>query len=76
MPGRVREYNAMQAAGIAASLGIPVPMWGQPVNGTGNAPPPTCLQRNRERWPRAQSASRPMCPARGSARGAGERCDE
>ena len=41
MPGRVREYNAMQAAGIAASLGIPVPMWGQPVNGMGNAPPPT-----------------------------------
>ena len=32
MPGRVREYNAMQAAAIAASLGIPVPMWGHPVN--------------------------------------------
>jgi TM2 domain-containing membrane protein YozV len=41
MPGRVREYNAMQAAGIAASLGIPVPMWGQPANGMGNVPPPT-----------------------------------
>jgi TM2 domain-containing membrane protein YozV len=37
MPGRVREYNAMQAAAIAASLGIPVPMWGTPVNMT---PPP------------------------------------
>jgi TM2 domain-containing membrane protein YozV len=37
MPGRVREYNAMQAAAIAASLGIPVPMWGAPVNMT---PPP------------------------------------
>ncbi|MGH9562685.1 MAG: NINE protein [Terracidiphilus sp.] len=32
MPGRVREYNAMQAAAIAASLGIAVPMWDQPAN--------------------------------------------
>ena len=33
MPGRVREFNAIQAAAIAASLGIPVPGWGQaPVN--------------------------------------------
>jgi TM2 domain-containing membrane protein YozV len=39
MPGRVREYNAMQAAGIAASLGIPVPMWGHPANVMGNVPP-------------------------------------
>ncbi len=29
MPGRVREFNAIQAAAIAASLGIPVPGWGQ-----------------------------------------------
>jgi TM2 domain-containing membrane protein YozV len=40
MPGRVREYNAMQAAAIAASLGIPVPMWGAPVNVMVNVPPP------------------------------------
>ena len=40
MPGRVREYNAMQASAIAASLGIPVPMWGAPVNGIANVPPP------------------------------------
>ncbi|MGB8847887.1 MAG: TM2 domain-containing protein, partial [Terracidiphilus sp.] len=32
MPGRVREYNAMQAAAIAAALGIPVPAWGHPVS--------------------------------------------
>jgi TM2 domain-containing membrane protein YozV len=32
MPGRVREFNAIQAAGIAAMLGIPVPGWGQPMN--------------------------------------------
>ena len=31
MPGRVREFNAIQAAGIAAALGIPAPIWGQPV---------------------------------------------
>lgn len=32
MPGRVREFNSIQAAAIAASLGIAVPGWGQPVN--------------------------------------------
>jgi TM2 domain-containing membrane protein YozV len=36
MPARVREFNAIQAAGIAAALGIPVPGWGQPVNVTVN----------------------------------------
>ena len=38
MPGRVREFNAIQAAGIAAVLGIPMPGWGQPVNVTVNMP--------------------------------------
>ncbi len=38
MPGRVREFNAIQAAGIAAALGISVP-WGWPANVTVNAPP-------------------------------------
>jgi len=31
MPIRVREFNAIQAAGIAAALGIPMPIYGQPV---------------------------------------------
>lgn len=40
MPGRVREFNAIQAAGIAAALGIAVPYgWGWPVNVTVNVPP-------------------------------------
>ena len=40
MPGRVREFNAIQAAGIAATLGIAMPGWGQPpVNVTVNMPP-------------------------------------
>jgi TM2 domain-containing membrane protein YozV len=39
MPGRVREFNAVQAAGIAASLGMAVPAWGQPVNVMVNVPP-------------------------------------
>jgi hypothetical protein len=39
MPGRVREFNAIQAAGIAAMLGIAMPGWGQPVNVTVNMPP-------------------------------------
>ena len=38
MPGRVREFNAIQAAGIAAALGMSVPM-GWPINVTVNMPP-------------------------------------
>jgi TM2 domain-containing protein/zinc ribbon protein len=39
MPGRVREFNAIQAAGIAAALGIAMPGFGQPpVNVTVNMP--------------------------------------
>jgi TM2 domain-containing membrane protein YozV len=39
MPGRVREFNAIQAAGIAAVLGIAPPGWGQPWNNVAaNAP--------------------------------------
>jgi TM2 domain-containing membrane protein YozV len=40
MPGRVREFNAVQAAGIAAALGMSVPQgWGWPVHVTVNVPP-------------------------------------
>lgn len=39
MPGRVREFNAIQAAGIAAALGMTVPAWGWPMNMTVNMPP-------------------------------------
>jgi TM2 domain-containing membrane protein YozV len=41
MPGRVREFNAIQAAGIAAALGIVAPAWGAvpPINVTVNVPP-------------------------------------
>lgn len=39
MPGRVREFNAIQAAGIAAALGISAPVWGVPMNVTVNMPP-------------------------------------
>lgn len=38
MPGRVREFNAIQAAGIAAALGITMPGYGQPINVTVNVP--------------------------------------
>jgi TM2 domain-containing membrane protein YozV len=41
MPGRVREFNAIQAAGIAAALGISMPAYGQPINVTVNMPPAT-----------------------------------
>jgi TM2 domain-containing membrane protein YozV len=39
MPGRVREFNAIQAAGIAAALGIGMPGWGPPINVNVNVPP-------------------------------------
>lgn len=54
MPGRVREFNAIQAAGIAAALGIPVPVWGQPVNEPANVPP--------AQPPVAQEAALNACP--------------
>lgn len=40
MPGRVREFNAIQAAGIAAALGIQMPAFGWPMHVTVNVPPP------------------------------------
>ena len=40
MPGRVREFNALQAAMIAATVGISVPIWSQPpFAATENMPP-------------------------------------
>jgi TM2 domain-containing membrane protein YozV len=40
MPSRVREFNAIQAAGIAAALGMSVPAgWGWPVNVNIHVPP-------------------------------------
>ena len=39
MPGRVREFNAIQAAGIAAALGIAIPTYAPPVNVNINVPP-------------------------------------
>src|SRR6478672_2182039 len=39
MPGRVREFNAIQAAGIAAALGITMPAYGQPININVQVPP-------------------------------------
>jgi hypothetical protein len=41
MPGRVREFNAIQAAAIAATLGMPVPPgWGWPAYGVTTVAPP------------------------------------
>ncbi len=70
MPGRVREFNAVQAAGIAATLGIPVPIWGQPpVSATVNVPPPAATPELIA-CPRCQHANPPgarFCSACGSA---------
>ncbi|MGH9590274.1 MAG: TM2 domain-containing protein, partial [Terracidiphilus sp.] len=53
MPRRVREFNAIQAAAIAASLGIAAPGWQQPVN--ANAPPPAGAGQEQQQ-PNASSA--------------------
>ena len=62
MPGRVREFNAIQAAGIAAMLGISMPGWGQPLNVTVNVPPAP-----------AQSGTLVACGRCGQTNGAGAR---
>ncbi len=71
MPGRVREFNAVQAAGIAAALGIPVPGWGQPsAYATANVPPQPAGAPSLVACPRCQttnpSGSR-FCSACGNA---------
>ena len=38
MPARVREFNAIQAAAIAAALGIPIPIWNPGAVPAGVAP--------------------------------------
>jgi TM2 domain-containing membrane protein YozV len=71
MPGRVREYNAIQAAGIAAVLGIAVPGWGQPVNVNVNMPPVAAAQPGTlSACPRCQHTNAPgarFCTACGGA---------
>ena len=60
MPGRVRDFNAMQAAAIAAALGIAVPGW---------ETPPVNLYAQ----PAALPGSAPACPRCGQAAGPGAR---
>lgn len=61
MASRIREYNAMQAAGIAAMLGIPVPLWNQAGTAPGsvNAPPAPRVQ------PAGAPAATGLVPAAG-----------
>jgi TM2 domain-containing membrane protein YozV len=71
MPGRVREFNAIQAAGIAAALGIAVPGWGAapPVNVTVNIPPVPPMQPQAGTLvacPRCQQANPPSARFCGS----------
>jgi len=64
MPGRVREYNAIQAAAIAATLGIAAPNWGPmpgvntpAANGTAAAAPPAPASSTLVACPRCQTAN-------------------
>jgi len=69
MPGRVREFNAIQAAGIAAALGISMPGWGQPLNVTVNMPP-AAQPGTLTACPRCQRTNAPgarFCSACGAA---------
>ena len=69
MPGRVREFNAIQAAGIAAMLGIAMPGWAYPFNVTVNVPaaaqPGTLVACGRCRQTNPQSAR--FCSGCGAA---------
>lgn len=70
MPGRVREFNAMQAAAIAASLGIAVPGWGQqpaPQVPLNIPPPPAPAQVTCPRCQAASPAGSRFCGACGNA---------
>jgi TM2 domain-containing membrane protein YozV len=73
MPGRVREFNAIQAAGIAASLGIPMPGWGQPVNVTVNMPPAAPMDATAVATAPAQSGTLLACSKCGKPNPAGAR---
>jgi TM2 domain-containing membrane protein YozV len=55
MPARVREFNAIQAAAIAASLGIQVPTWGQPVVSVAPSLPPPMSAPGVVTCPRCQT---------------------
>lgn len=64
MPGRVREFNAIQAAMIAAALGMAPPLWGQPINVQVNVPPAAqpgtltaCIQCGQTNPPQARFCS-------------------
>ena len=70
MPGRVREFNAMQAAAIAASLGIAVPGWGQPPTAqvaVNIPPPPAPAQTICPRCQRSNPAGARFCGGCGNA---------
>lgn len=70
MPSRVREFNAIQAAAIAASLGIQVPTWGYPAAGAAPSLPPPVSAPGVSTCPRCQTmnpAGARFCSACGSA---------
>jgi TM2 domain-containing membrane protein YozV len=74
MPGRVREFNAIQAMGIAAALGIAMPGWGLPMNMPVNAayaPPSYAMQADTlQACPRCQRTNVPgarFCSGCGAA---------
>lgn len=70
MPGRVREFNAMQAAAIAASLGIAVPGWGQQPGAQAPATipaPPAPAQATCPRCQTGNPAGSRFCGSCGSA---------
>ncbi len=62
MPGRVREFNAIQAAGIAAALGIAMPAYGQPINVTVNVPASAGVHLRTEPSAIAQPGTLVACP--------------
>lgn len=66
MPIRVREFNAIQAAGIAAALGIPTPLYSQPPS-AGLSPAQPAAQTVCSRCGQPNPASAHFCSGCGGA---------
>jgi TM2 domain-containing membrane protein YozV len=69
MPGRVRVFNAVQAALIASYLGITMPPWGQPGYGTAHVSPASAGVQTLNACSHCQTSNQPgarFCSACGT----------
>jgi TM2 domain-containing membrane protein YozV len=67
MPGRVREFNAIQAAGIAGALGIPMPIFGQQINPVAATPVDQAAEKKCSRCGQPNPMSARFCSGCGES---------